>query len=81
VRTSTLRSNGNQGGGNGTSFAAPVVCGMVACLWQACPTLTAKELIALVQSCGDRADWPDNIYGYGVPDFWKAYQTYLLPAK
>lgn len=60
---------------NGTSFAAPVMCGMVACLWQACPGLTAKEIIDLVRQSGDRVDFPDNIYGYGVPDLWKAYQT------
>ena len=60
---------------NGTSFASPVMCGMVACLWQACPQLTAKELIRLVRSAGDRAAYPDNIYGYGVPDMWKAYRS------
>ena len=32
----------------------------------------------LVRRSGDRADFPDNIYGYGVPDMWKAYQDYLL---
>ena len=50
----------------------------VACLWQACPELTAKEVMELVRRSGDRADFPDNIYGYGVPDMWKAYQDYLL---
>jgi hypothetical protein len=45
-------------------------------LWQACPELTAKEVIELVRRSGDRADFPDNIYGYGVPDMWKAYQDY-----
>ena len=48
------------------------------CLWQACPELTAKEVIELVRRSGDRKDYPDNIYGYGVPDMWKAYQDYLL---
>lgn len=43
------------------------MCGMVACLWQACPELTAKEVIERRRS-GDRTDYPDNIYGYGVPD-------------
>ena len=68
-----MRTDGNQGRANGTSFASPILCGMVACLWQACPELTAKQLIELVRRSGDRADCPDNIYGYGVPDFWKAY--------
>lgn len=60
---------------NGTSFATPVMCGMVACLWQARPELTARQIITLVRQSGDRSDFPDNIYGYGVPDLWKAYQT------
>ena len=40
-----IRTDGNQGRANGTSFASPIMCGMVACLWQACPELTAKEVI------------------------------------
>ena len=71
-----MRTNGNTGHANGTSFASPIMCGMVACLWQACPDLTAKEVIELVRRVGDRADAPDNIYGYGVPDLWKALQEY-----
>ena len=60
---------------NGTSISSPIMCGMVACLWQACPELTAKEIIELVRRSGDRAVFPDNIYGYGIPDLWKAYQS------
>ena len=69
-----IRTDGIQGKANGTSFSSPIMCGMVACLWQACPTLTAKEVIELVRRSGDRAGYPDNIYGYGVPDMWKAYE-------
>ena len=76
-----IRTDGNQGKANGTSFSSPIMCGMVACLWQACPGLTAKELIELVRSSGDRAGYPDNIYGYGVPDMWKAYESYKLKMK
>jgi subtilisin family serine protease len=72
-----IRSNGNLGMANGTSFSSPILCGMVACLWQARPKLTAKEVIELVRRSGDRAACPDNIYGYGIPDMWKAYQTPL----
>lgn len=71
-----MRTDGNQGRANGTSFSSPILCGMVACLWQACPGLTAKELMELVRRSGDRKEFPDNIYGYGVPDLWKAYQDY-----
>lgn len=76
VGSDVIRTGGNQGRANGTSFSSPIMCGMVTCLWQACPTLTAKEVIELVRRSGDRAGFPDNIYGYGVPDMWKAYNDY-----
>ena len=66
---------------NGTSFASPTMCGVVTCFWQACPWLTAKEVIKAVQQAGDRVDYPDNIYCYGVPDLWKAYQQEVQKMK
>ena len=68
-----MGTDGNLRHANGTSFSSPIMCGMVACLWQACPELTAKEIIELVRRSGDRAVFPDNIYGYGIPDLWKAW--------
>ncbi len=58
----------------GTSFSSPLIAGLVACLWQALPDKTALEIIGLVRRSANRYAVPDNIYGYGVPDFWKAYQ-------
>ena len=66
---------------NGTSFASPTMCGVVVCFWQACPWLTAKEVIRAVRQAGDRVDYPDNIFGYGVPNLWKAYQKELEKKK
>lgn len=68
-----VNGQGRIGTNMGTSFASPILCGMVACLWQALPHLTAKQLIALVRRSGDRFPNPDNVYGYGIPDFYKAY--------
>ena len=56
----------------GTSFSTPLVCGLVACLWQALPTLTPQQIIELVHLCSDNHPHPDNIFGYGIPDFSKA---------
>ncbi len=71
---STVSGNdGTVSHANGTSFASPTLCGVVTCFWQACPWLTAKEVVQVVQQAGDRSDCPDNIYGYGVPNLWKAY--------
>ena len=73
-QSDVMGTNGVVNKANGTSFSSPILCGMVACLWQACPNLTAKELVELVRKVGDRYDEPDNIYGYGIPDLWSAYQ-------
>ena len=57
----------------GTSFSTPLVAGLVACLWQALPEKTALEIIELVRQTGSNAKDPDNIFGYGIPNFWRAY--------
>ncbi len=59
----------------GTSFSTPVVTGLVACLWQALRGKTAKEIIDIVINSSDNLKTPDNIYGYGIPDIWKAYMS------
>lgn len=57
----------------GTSFAAPMVCGLAACLWEALPEKTAKEIMELIRLSSNNYEHPDNIYGYGIPKFWRAY--------
>ena len=57
----------------GTSFSTPVVAGLVACLWQALPDMTATEMIQLIRETSSNYQKPDNIYGYGTPNFWRAY--------
>ena len=59
--------------GIGTSFSTPVICGLVACLWQAMPQKTAREVIELIRKCSDNYQHPNNVYGYGLPNFWRAY--------
>ena len=59
----------------GTSFSAPVVCGLVACLWQGMPHMTAQDIIRLICQTSNNSEHPDNIYGYGLPNFWRAYQV------
>ena len=57
----------------GTSFSTPIVAGLVACLWQSLPSKTALEMILLVRQTSSSYQKPDNIYGYGLPNFWRAY--------
>lgn len=75
-RSTVSGNDGTVSRANGTSFASPTLCGVVACFWQACPWLTAKEVVQAVQEAGDRAEYPDNVYGYGIPNLWKAYLKY-----
>lgn len=65
----------------GTSFSTPIVTGLVACLWQALPEKTALEIINLVRQTSSGAQHPDNIYGYGTPNFWRAYMIGKVKVK
>ncbi len=58
----------------GTSFAAPIISGMVACLWQSAPKKTAHQVMDAIRRSGDNADTPNNVFGYGIPNFEKAYK-------
>ena len=60
---------------NGTSFSAPIVSGMAACLWQAMPSKTNMEMKSLIESSGHQYSHPDFSLGYGVPNFYTAYLT------
>lgn len=64
-----ITRRGNMLNDMGTSFAAPQIAGLVACLWQSMPQKTALEIINIVRQMGDNTECPDNIYGYGIPDF------------
>jgi len=57
----------------GTSFSTPLVCGLVACLWQALPHKTASEIMDIVRRSASQYHEPTNIFGYGIPNFRKAF--------
>ncbi len=77
AETAVITTHGNVGNNNGTSFAAPILCGLATCLWQACPWLTALEVTEIIRLSGSEAEYPNNIMGYGIPDFRKAYELAL----
>lgn len=54
---------------NGTSFAAPLIAGFAAGLWEKFPTLTNLELRDLILSSADNVTSPNNQIGYGLPDY------------
>ena len=65
----------------GTSFSTPIVCGLVACLWQGLRHKTALEIINMVRQSCSQYETPDNILGYGVPDLWQAYMIGRVSLK
>ncbi|RDV14814.1 T9SS C-terminal target domain-containing protein [Pontibacter diazotrophicus] len=54
---------------NGTSFAAPIMAGFVASLWQANYSKTNMQMIQLLRQIGSRAATPDDSIGYGIPNY------------
>lgn len=62
---------------NGTSFSSPILAGMVATFWSAVPNLTAQQVIEHVKKSADQYSNPDNLKGYGVPDFQLALNNAL----
>lgn len=55
--------------GAGTSFATPLMCGLVASLWSAVPSLTPAQIRQVVRASANLYDTPDIRLGYGMPDF------------
>lgn len=59
-----------------TSHTPPILAGLIACLWQAMPDKTAKEIRTMLLQTASQQQKPDNILGYGIPNFKKVYETY-----
>jgi len=66
----TLWSEQNRvSSGNGTSYAAPLIAGLVAGFMQKNPELSQQEIITAVRRAGDNYSTPNPQYGYGIPTF------------
>ncbi len=66
------RSSGGFGTGSGTSFSGPIIAGFSACAWELYkvnhPNSTPAQVKAWIKQYADKANQPDNEYGYGIPD-------------
>lgn len=52
----------------GTSFSAPMITGFAACLMQAAPHKSAKEIIKAIEQSGNLYPLGNNFIGYGIPN-------------
>jgi hypothetical protein len=59
---------------NGTSFSNPNIAGLIACLWQAFPEFNNMAILNAVYRSSDRYNTPNDRFGYGIPNFRKAWQ-------
>ncbi len=53
---------------SGTSFSSPLTAGGAALAMERDPALTANQLLERIKRTGNRADFPDNDFGYGLFD-------------
>lgn len=63
-----VRANGYIAPGGGTSYAAPIISGLAACLKSAVPAATADQIRKALLQSANRREAPDNRYGYGLPN-------------
>lgn len=69
IGVSVVNPSGTLGMASGTSLAAPIVTGLLAGIWQKYPHLTNQALLDAVRTTASQADNPDNLLGYGIPNF------------
>jgi len=73
------KGNYEVGLSSGTSLSAPLIAGLVATLKEAFPNKDNRAIRLAIEQSAHQASTPDNVLGYGIPDFYKAYQ--LLKGK
>lgn len=56
----------------GTSLSAPVITGFAACVMQANPSLTSREVMAIIEKSSHLYPYGNNFVGYGVPQASRA---------
>ncbi len=59
---------------NGTSFSCPLVAGAAALLVEAFPTASNMDIFNALKLTATQADAPNNDYGWGIIQTYKAYQ-------
>jgi subtilisin family serine protease len=69
--TAIIQTDGSYSSGSGTSFSAPIIAGMAACLVGIFPESSATAIIQMIREAGHLYPEHSDEYGYGIPDFGK----------
>jgi len=77
---SVINQYGTSESRSGTSYASPIMCGLVACLWQAYPKLSNKDLLEIIRASADHATNPTLPVGYGLANMKQAMDLAKLKA-
>ncbi len=77
VATVVQLQNNTIGANNGTSFSAPNLAGLTACLWQGFREVNNIRIIDALRHSASRASNPNDTMGYGIPDVKKAVMILL----
>lgn len=67
--------------GSGTSFSAPIISGLAACLWQKNKEYDYLELRETIIRNSSQFNSPDTLLGFGIPDFASAAGIEYTSAK
>ena len=69
--TAIINSSGFYSSGSGTSFSAPVISGLAACLVGIYPDSSATSIIRMIREAGNLYPEHNDSLGYGLPNFEK----------
>ena len=74
--TTLIDGSGSFNADFGTSFAAPLIAGLVACLVEAYPSKHSEEIANYIRESAHLYTTPNDSMGYGIPDFQLALSLY-----
>lgn len=64
-----INADGQIAPSSGTSFASPIMTGVIACYWQKNYTKKNTEIIQMIKESAHLYNNPSPQYGYGIPKF------------
>ena len=67
--------------GSGTSFSAPAITGIIACLLERDPDLSSDSIKSILIRSSHLYPYGNNYLGFGIPDVKKILNNHQIPAE